>query len=176
MPARVASGTLTIDQEGNFDDPHPMHVDVRVPSLDALTLSGSGVLTVTGVDAAPSTVALPGSGVIRAGGTAERHAVTLGGSGDVQLDQLLARDARATVRGSGRIVVTVRARDRGRSRDAQRVAARDAVRRARRAYAARGHRRARRPGSAADRSRRRHEATLLRFAAPTARSDAAVRS
>jgi hypothetical protein len=106
ITTRVAAGTLTIDQDGSFDTKHPMHVDVRVPALDALTLSGSGVIAVDGIDAARFTVALPGSGVIRASGTAERVDVTLGGSGDVQLDRLSARDAHATVRGSGRIVVT----------------------------------------------------------------------
>jgi hypothetical protein len=105
ITTRVEAGTLTIDQTGTFDTQRPMRVDVRVPSLTALTLSGSGVVTAAKIDAARLTVALPGSGVIRASGTVGRLEVALAGSGDVQLEQLTARDARATVRGSGRIFV-----------------------------------------------------------------------
>ena len=83
-----------------------MSVTISVPSLDALTLTGSGVIAVSDIEAASLTVRSPGSGVLRASGAATKLDVTLDGSGDAQLEQLIAVDARAVVSGSGRIVLT----------------------------------------------------------------------
>ena len=105
VTTRVDGGGLVVDADRSFTTKSPMRVDVRVPSLDALRLRGSGVIAVAGVQARRLTVALPGSGIVRASGTATRLDVTLGGSGDVQLGPLAARDVRASVTGSGRIVV-----------------------------------------------------------------------
>ena len=68
--------------------------------------SGSGIITVTGIDTPSFTVTLAGSGILRASGTATRLNATIGGSGDVELERLLSRDALAVVSGSGRIVIT----------------------------------------------------------------------
>jgi len=85
-----------------------MSVSVGVPSLDSLTIAqnGGGVMTVTGVKAQSFSVTVAGSGLVQASGTATRLVVSLGGSGDVELDQLLARDVQAVVSGAGRIAVT----------------------------------------------------------------------
>jgi hypothetical protein len=82
-----------------------MRVDIAVPSLDSVTLSGSGVVIVDGLHATTFTVEVPGSGVLRVSGTADRLDATLGGSGDVDLQGLVAHDATAVVAGSGRIQV-----------------------------------------------------------------------
>jgi hypothetical protein len=81
-------------------------VEVRAPSLHALTLTGNGLIVASGVHTDRLTVALGGSGVVRADGTATRLDVTLGGSGDAQLEALAARDVHASLGGSGRISVT----------------------------------------------------------------------
>jgi hypothetical protein len=83
----VQAGNLLIgNRSGSFSTKSPMLVEVNVPSLEALTLAGSGIL--------------------RASGSAKRLDVSLSGSGDAQLGQLVARDVHAVVSGSGRIVVT----------------------------------------------------------------------
>ena len=82
-----------------------MTVEIGTPSLRALTLSGSGTVTADNIRAQSLSVALIGSGLLRAGGTANRLDVTLVGSGDAQLEQLVARDVHAVLSGSGRIVV-----------------------------------------------------------------------
>ena len=46
-----------------------MSVEVSVPSLAAVTLSGSGKISVTGIDAPRLTVTLPGSGALYVSGT-----------------------------------------------------------------------------------------------------------
>lgn len=107
ITTRVQSGTLVIgNTSGSFSTRSPMRVEVRVPTLDALTLSGSGNLVVDGIDARSLEVALPGSGTLTGSGTATRLSVTVGGSGMIQFTQLVAKDVRAVVSGSGSIFVT----------------------------------------------------------------------
>jgi hypothetical protein len=110
ITTQVDAGTLVIgNTSGSFKSRRPMSVDVTVPSLESLALSGSGVLVVDGLDTPTLTATLPGSGVLRASGTAGKLDITLGGSGDAQLDQLVAGDVHAVLRGSGRILVTATA-------------------------------------------------------------------
>ena len=109
VTTRVVAGTLIIETTGSFTTSSPMSVEVSVPSLAAVTLSGSGEISVTGIDAPRLTVTLPGSGALYASGTVTRLDVTLGGSGLAQLDSLVARDVHAVVAGSGLIRVTAMA-------------------------------------------------------------------
>jgi hypothetical protein len=106
VTTRVVAGTLVIGTTGSFTPRSPMSVEVSVPSLAAVELSGSGEISVTGIDAPRLTVTLPGSGAFYAGGTVTALDVTLGGSGLAQLDNLVARDVHAVVTGSGLIRVT----------------------------------------------------------------------
>jgi hypothetical protein len=102
----VRDGGLVIGATaGSFSTTSPMSVDVTVPSLDSVTLSGSGVVTVDGLRATHVTVDVPGNGVLRVSGRADRLNATLGGAGDVQLQDLIARDVTALVAGSGRLQV-----------------------------------------------------------------------
>lgn len=109
VTTRVVAGTLVIGTTGSFTTRSPMSVEVSVPSLAAVTLSGSGKISVTGIDASRLTVTLPGSGRLDAGGTVTQLNVTLGGSGLAQLGSLAARDVHAVVAGSGLIRVTATA-------------------------------------------------------------------
>jgi hypothetical protein len=106
VTTNVTAGTLTIgNKPGSIKTKVPMHVDVTVPSLRGLRLSGSGVVTALQINSPTLVVELPGSGVLHASGTAARLTVTLSGSGEAQLGQLTAETVRAIVSGSGRIVV-----------------------------------------------------------------------
>jgi hypothetical protein len=109
VSTRVQGGSLVIaDVPGRQASTGPMNVSVTVPSLHSLTISpnGSGLITVTGVNARIFTVTVAGSGLLRASGKADSLDASVTGSGDVELGQLAARDARAVVSGSGRIVLT----------------------------------------------------------------------
>jgi len=101
----VQSGTLVLGTYGSLTTERPMTVDVTVPTLDAVVLSGSGVVTVEGVGTERLTVRVPGSGLLRISGADGRLDVSLAGSGDVQLQDLVARDVAATLSGSGRLQV-----------------------------------------------------------------------
>jgi len=109
VTTRVVAGTLVIGTTGSFTTRTPMSVEVSVPSLAAATLSGSGEISVTGIDAPRLTVTLPGSGTLYAGGSVTQLNVTLGGSGLAQLGDVAARDVHAVVTGSGLIRVTATA-------------------------------------------------------------------
>ncbi len=109
VTTRVVAGTLVIGTTGSFTTRSPMTVEVRVPSLAEVTLSGSGEISVNGIDAPLLAVSLPGSGAVDASGTVTRLDVTLDGSGLAQLTSLVARDVHAVVSGSGLIRVTATA-------------------------------------------------------------------
>lgn len=106
VTTRVETADLMIgNAPGSYTTRSPMRVDVTVPSLTSLTLTGSGTMSADGVHASRLRVILSGSGVVRASGATGRLEVSLSGSGDAQLEQLVARDVDAVVSGSGRIVV-----------------------------------------------------------------------
>jgi hypothetical protein len=106
VTTRVEGGELVIGTtSGSFTTKSPMKVEVTVPALHALTLSGSGTVVADGIDTKSMTVALPGSGLMRLTGTANALDVDHSGSGDAQLGGLVASDVHAVLGGSGRIVV-----------------------------------------------------------------------
>lgn len=107
VTTQVKAGTLIIGDVGSFNAKSPMYVEVSVPSLTALDLSGSGNITVTGIRASRLTVTVPGSGDISASGSVTRLNISIDGSGDVQATGLSARNVDAVISGSGSIFVTV---------------------------------------------------------------------
>jgi Putative auto-transporter adhesin, head GIN domain len=102
----VQSGKLVVgNTPGSFSTNSPMSVEVSVPTLRALTLSGSGNIVVGGIKAESLTVSLPGSGTLTASGTTTTLRVTVSGSGMVQFNRLVASNVQAVVSGSGTVFV-----------------------------------------------------------------------
>jgi hypothetical protein len=107
VTTEVHSGKLVIgNTPGSFSTKSPMSVEVSVPALTTLLLTGSGNIVVDGVQAESLKVSLPGSGTLTGSGHATRLEVAVGGSGMVQFTKLVADDVRAVVSGSGSIFVT----------------------------------------------------------------------
>jgi hypothetical protein len=107
VTTEVQSGKLVIgNTPGSFTTKSPMGVEVNVPTLDALTLAGSGNIVVNGIETESLKVTLPGSGMLTGSGTTTRLDVTVSGSGTVQFTRLVANDVRAVVSGSGSIFIT----------------------------------------------------------------------
>jgi hypothetical protein len=107
VTTQVSSGSHVIgNTPGTLNARSPMFVAVSVPSLDALTVQGSGNMSVTEFNSPSLTVRLPGSGTIHAAGTTTRLDLAIGGSGIALLSGLIARNATASINGSGSIVLT----------------------------------------------------------------------
>lgn len=107
VTTEVRGGTLVVGSTGSFETAVPMSVQVTVPSLDAVRLSGSGTLAVDGHELETLAIALSGAGTIRGAGTVTTLDVDLSGAGNVELGQLRARDAAVSVSGTGSVVVHV---------------------------------------------------------------------
>lgn len=90
VTTRVQGGTLAIGQSRSFSTSDPMSVEISVPSLDAVTVGGSGVLEVTAVEAAHFAVRVPGNGTLTVTGRTK----TLDGSNRLQGDSGQAHHAR----------------------------------------------------------------------------------
>ncbi len=107
VTTEVQSGELVIaNTPGSLTAKSPMSVEVNVPTLTALTLTGSGNIVVDDIRAENLKVRLPGSGTLTGSGTATRLDVTVSGSGAVQFTRLVANDVSAGVSGSGSIFIT----------------------------------------------------------------------
>jgi Putative auto-transporter adhesin, head GIN domain len=101
----VRDDILVIETKGSFETRAPMGVDVVVPQLHAATLTGTGAVSVDGVNARRFEVDLPGDGMITVGGSVQRLDANLSGTGEARLSELVARDVVASLSGTGRIQV-----------------------------------------------------------------------
>ena len=103
----VKSGALVIgNTPGSLRAKSPMSVEVNVPSLNALALTGSGNIMVSGIKTESLTVTLSGSGNLFGSGTATSLDITVSGSGNARFTQLDANNVHAVLSGSGVIFVT----------------------------------------------------------------------
>ena len=101
----VRSGTLVIETTGSFSTRAPMRVSVVVPKLMSVSLSGSGNVTIDGVDSPSFTASLPGSGTMLVAGRTDHLEASLPGSGQMIMHGLIARTAEVQLSGSGNIHV-----------------------------------------------------------------------
>jgi hypothetical protein len=107
VTTNVKSGALVIgNTPGSLAAKSPMSVEVNVPSLNALALTGSGNIMVSGIKTESLTVNLSGSGNLFGSGTATSFEITVSGVGNARFTQLLANKVHALLSGSGAIFVT----------------------------------------------------------------------
>jgi len=107
IETRVSSGTLIIDSKGWFTSTRNVRVTLTMPSLDEVSLAGSGDVQAKGIDAATFEASIAGSGDITAAGSAEGLSASVAGSGDMHLYDLLCKHADVSVAGSGDVQVHV---------------------------------------------------------------------
>lgn len=107
VTTEVRGGVLVIDETGSFEAVTPLSVELTVPSLDEVSLSGDGSIMVEGHELHGLSVVLSGTGTIRAAGTASTLDVELAGTGEADLAGLVARDATVVLSGTGAVVVHV---------------------------------------------------------------------
>lgn len=104
----VRGGRLVIGDVGSFTSTRGMNVAVSVPSLDAVRVSGTGAVTVEGVQADEFVAELSGAGTgtLRVSGAAPRLTAVLAGTGTVALHDLDADHVVARLGGTGTISVS----------------------------------------------------------------------
>jgi Putative auto-transporter adhesin, head GIN domain len=102
----VRGGTLRIAQARDFRTHASMRVDVTVPAVHLLVISGSGNVTADGITGNRLTVSVDGAGQISAAGRIETLEARLSGAGSLRLRALLSSDAKAFLDGTGEIRLT----------------------------------------------------------------------
>jgi hypothetical protein len=106
VKTEVRGDTLHIGMEpGSYSFRRDLRVELSVPALDGISISGSGNASVVGLSGAVFEVAISGSGDVHALGTVERLTASVSGSGDMDFTGLHARAAQVQISGSGDIAV-----------------------------------------------------------------------
>lgn len=103
----VAGGRLKVSLEGSLSTQNPLEVQVSVPNLSALTVSGSGDATVSRLNAGAFRLVVSGSGDVKISGNADTADISIAGSGNLDGKKLNVKRASVEIRGSGDAALTV---------------------------------------------------------------------
>jgi hypothetical protein len=101
VQTKVSDGTLHVIYDHHGFGGDSVVVEVSVPKLTGVDVSGSGDLDAGGIDADALDVRSDGSADIDLQGTVGQLTLNLDGSGDAHLADLAAREARVSAGGSG---------------------------------------------------------------------------
>ena len=104
LTSEVRDGTLELGLKRmrSINPTEPITYRLTVKSLDSVGVSGSGSVSVTGLDTPRLTVDLSGSGEIRAAGNADSQKIDISGSGRYLAPELTSRAVDADISGSGK--------------------------------------------------------------------------
>jgi hypothetical protein len=81
--------------------PGPLEIELSGPALHDVTVNGAGKLVLDGLQQDALTVAIHGSGSVRANGSTDTLNLQIMGSGDAELAQLAVHSSRIIIAGSG---------------------------------------------------------------------------
>jgi hypothetical protein len=101
IETKVSGSTLSIDSRSNYSSHVDVKVKITVPTLEGVSVSGSGNIHVTGLKADAMEAGITGSGNVDLNGVADQLKAHITGSGDLRADELSAKHVRVTVTGSG---------------------------------------------------------------------------
>ena len=105
IKTRVRGKTLEIEARGSFSSRKNCVIEITVPSLEEIDISGSGEITLNNLDAKEFTFDMSGSGSFEASGKVEQLFIELSGSGKIDTRDLIAQDVEVDISGSGSAVV-----------------------------------------------------------------------
>jgi putative autotransporter adhesin-like protein len=97
----VRGDTLGINSKGSYITKVGAKVNITVPTLDGVSVSGSGDIRVTGLKAGDMDAGVTGSGDVTLAGVVDRLSSQITGSGDLRAGDLAAKQVHVTVTGSG---------------------------------------------------------------------------
>jgi hypothetical protein len=102
----VRDGALVVDLErGSYEFRSGVVVEVTVPELERLEISGSGDASLDGLACHGLKLSVSGSGNVTANGTVDALTADVSGSGDIDASRVVARAATVSISGSGDIEV-----------------------------------------------------------------------
>ncbi|MEW6410850.1 MAG: head GIN domain-containing protein [Candidatus Zixiibacteriota bacterium] len=105
VETRVHGKTLDIFCEETFRTRRDCRIEIHIPELRAVKISGSGDVEVYDLKGDAFEYEVSGSGDMRAEGAVGEVEIKVSGSGDVDLRDLMAQDAYIKVSGSGDVKV-----------------------------------------------------------------------
>lgn len=109
VTTKVKNKTLTVELDRNpgesIQTKAPMRAVITAPSVSAIAVLGSGDAVVSGVAGDQFTMAVSGSGSIRASGAAKRVQAAINGSGEISSKDVTSGTATVAIHGSGDISV-----------------------------------------------------------------------
>lgn len=97
--------TLLISSHGNIRSRRGVRVDITVPKLTSVRISGSGDADIEGLRGESFEIEISGSGDVVVEGEVDEVEITIDGSGDVDARHLKAKDAYVKIAGSGDVDV-----------------------------------------------------------------------
>src|SRR5476649_1278343 len=103
----IENGTLRIRPQKKDQqlDTRTLRIVVQSKGLERFAVGGSGSVDARDLQSDAVSIALGGSGNMKAGGRADHLQVSIGGSGKVQAGQLAVHDASVSIGGSGQATV-----------------------------------------------------------------------
>ena len=101
----VRRKTLEVYCEESYSSRRPCRVEITVPSLESVRLSGSGDMEIYDLQGEMFEYTISGSGDLRMDGEIDELDIRVSGSGDVDARDLKAKDAYVKVSGSGDVKV-----------------------------------------------------------------------
>jgi hypothetical protein len=107
LTTEVRNGTLVLGTKQNISPTREIVYTITVVSLEAVTVSGSGSVTATNIDADAFNVHISGSGTVMPEGVSESLDLSISGSGVFEGEALLSATGTVSVSGSGDAVVNV---------------------------------------------------------------------
>lgn len=110
LKTRVEGETLIIEDSQGWwgrSKGGAVHMRLTTPVLSAVSISGAADTRITGLAGGDLALALQGAGHVQAGGSVANLAVSMSGAGSLELDELVAQNAAATLNGAGNMELNV---------------------------------------------------------------------
>lgn len=107
LTSEVRNGRLVLGARRSISPTREIVYTITVVSLEGVSVSGSGIVTATGIDVSGLDVEISGSGTVVPEGVAERIDLSISGSGRFDGDELVSSSGHVSISGSGRAVVKV---------------------------------------------------------------------
>jgi hypothetical protein len=101
VETELVGDTLHVRTRGSYITGSGLEVYLTTPSLDRIEVSGSGDVSVDGIEADAMVIESSGSGDVQASGAAKTLTIAASGSGDVDASRLTADDVKVNTSGSG---------------------------------------------------------------------------